>query len=205
MFRSFYIIAFILISFIATAQPKGEFDKKKEITYDGKRYRVFNNYITVGGGTEYNTYIQGTNLNLGGDYNFHIQQIYFQAGGFLAGNYFGNWNHAQLHAAVGKRFEMKKFNMAGYLGGSFSSINRPIYDSIAQGYRSNSLHPLGLHATVQFTYKFKYDVGIGICLFSDINKYQSVYGLRLELYFSSAFLGYRNSNHDENSILKDAD
>lgn len=205
MFRNLCLIIFVFVSFLALAQPKGEFDAKKEITYDGKRYRVFNNYITVGGGTEYNTFIGGNNLNMGGDFNFHIQHIYFQAGGFLAGGSFGNWNHAQLHGAIGKRFEMKKFNMAGYLGGSFSSINRPFYDTTTQSYVSRSLRPLGLHASVQFTYKFKYDVGIGICLFSDINKAQSVYGLRVELYFSSAFLGYRSHKDEENSVLKNAD
>jgi len=205
MLRSFYIVAFVLLSFLVIAQPKGEFDHKKEITYDGKRYRVFNNYITVGGGTEYNTFIGGNNLNLGGDFNFHLQAIYFQAGGFLAGGTFGNWNHAQMHAAIGKRFEMKKFNMAGYLGGSYSSINRPFYDSLNKVYISRTLKPLGLHAEVQFTYKFKYDVGVGICLFSDINKAQSVYGLRLELYFSSAFLGYRSHKDEDNSVLKNPD
>ena len=205
MFRNFYSVVFIFISLFAMAQPKGEYDGKKEITYDGKRYRVFNNYITVGGGTEYNTYIQYTNLNLGGDFNFHIKNIYFQAGGFLAGNRFGNWNHAQVHAAIGKRFEMKKFNMAGYLGGSFSTINRPLYDSVNATYQSRSLRPLGLYSAVQFTYKFKYDVGIGFTLFTDINKEQSVYGIRLELYFSSAFLGYRSHKDEDNSVLKNAD
>src|ERR1700741_1101467 len=104
MLRAFYIVMFTCIAFAVFTQPKGEFDRKKEITYDGKRYRVFNNYITIGGGSAYNTYIQNTNLNLGGDFNFHIRHIYFQTGGFLAGNYFGNWNHAQLHLAIGKRF-----------------------------------------------------------------------------------------------------
>lgn len=191
-----------MLALVVPAQPKGEFNRKKEITYDGKRYSVFNNYLTIGGGTEYNTFLQSTQLNLGGDYNFHIQQIYFQAGVFLAGNRFGNWNHAQVHAAIGKRFEMKKFNMAGYLGGSFSSINRPLYDSARGEYISRSLRPLGLHAEAQFTWKFKYDVGIGACLFSDINKDQSVYGIRLELYFSSAFLGYRKGEKEE-SVLYD--
>ncbi|MCD6066060.1 MAG: hypothetical protein K0S33_886 [Bacteroidetes bacterium] len=200
MMRSFYILILLLCVLCGISQPKGEFSRKKEITYDGKRYSVFNNYLTIGAGTEYNTYTEGTQLNLGGDFNFHIQAIYFQTGIFLAGDRFGNWNHAQLHLAIGKRFEMKKFNMAGYLGGSAATINRPFFDSTYNEYRSRTLKPLGLHATVQFTYKFKYDVGIGVALFSDINKYQSVYGIRLELYFSSAFLGYRRGEN-ENSIL----
>jgi hypothetical protein len=203
MMRSVYLLVFLLCAAAGLGQPKGAYDKKREITYDGKRYSVFNNYLTIGGGTEYNTYVQNTQLNLGGDYNFHITNIYFQTGFFLAGNSFGNWNHLQLHGAIGKRFELKKFNMAGYLGGSFSSINRPLFDSTLNDYVSRTLKPLGLHATVQFTYKFKYDVGIGIALFSDINKAQSVYGVRLELYFSSAFRGYRRAGENEDSILNE--
>lgn len=196
-----FFIIFICSAVNLFSQPKGDYDKKKEITYDGKRYRVFNNYITAGGGSCYNNYIQNTNLNIGADFNYHIQKIYFQTGLFLAGPYFGNYNHLQLHTAVGKRFELKKFNMAGYLGGSYAFINRPIVDTVLNETRSRTLNPIGLHAAVQFTYKYKYDLGIGICLFSDINKYQSVYGLRLELYFSGAFLGDKRRKDEDNSAL----
>jgi len=197
---SFFLI-FLILSITLLAQPKGDFDKKKEITYDGKRYSVFNNYITAGGGSCYNNYIQNTNLNIGADFNYHIQKIYFQSGIFLAGPYFGNYNHLQIHTAFGKRFELKKFNMAGYLGGSYAFINRPYIDTALHETRSRTLNPLGIHAAVQFTYKYKYDLGIGICLFSDINKYQSVYGLRLELYFSGAYLGDKRRKDDSNSAL----
>lgn len=183
------------------AQPKGDFDKKKEITYDGKRYRLFNNYLTAGGGRCYNSYIENTNLNIGVDFNYHIKQIYFQSGLFLAGNYFGNYNHVQLHSAIGKRFEMQKFNMAGYLGPSYSFINRLFVDTALNQVYAKVLTPLGLHAAVQFTYKFKYDVGIGISLFGDINNKQSVYGLRLELYFSGAYLGDKKRKEMEDSAL----
>ena len=193
----------ISLSFLSSfyAQPKGDFDRKKELSYDGKRYRVFNNYLTAGGGSCYNNFIQNTNLNIGVDYNYHIRQVYFQSGIFLAGPQFGNYNHLQFHTAVGKRFELTKFNMAGYLGPSVSFINRPIVDTANKQIRSRTLQPLGFHAAVQFTYKLKYDVGIGVCLFSDINKEQSVYGLRLELFFSSAYLGDKKRKDMDNSAL----
>ncbi len=193
------LFLFSIVSFYS--QPKGDFDRKKEITYDGKRYRVFNNYLTAGGGTCYNSYIQNTNLNIGVDFNYHIRQVYFQSGIFLAGPQFGNYSHLQLHTSVGKRFELNKFNMAGYLGPSMSFINRPIIDTALNQIRSRILQPLGFHAAVQFTYKFKYDVGIGVSLFSDINKEQSVYGLRLELFFSGAFLGDKKRKNLDNSAL----
>lgn len=199
--KLFFLCLFLFSIVTFYAQPKGDFDRKKEITYDGKRYRVFNNYLTAGGGTCYNSYIQNTNLNIGVDFNYHIRQVYFQSGIFLAGPQFGNYSHLQLHTAVGKRFELNKFNMAGYLGPSMSFINRPIIDTALNQIRSRILQPLGFHAAVQFTYKFKYDVGIGVSLFSDINKEQSVYGLRLELFFSGAFLGDKKRKNLDNSAL----
>ena len=199
--KFFFLCFFLFFITSLFAQPKGDFDRKKEITYDGKRYRVFNNYLTAGGGTCYNSYIQNTNLNIGVDFNYHIRQIYFQSGIFLAGPQFGNYSHLQLHTAVGKRFELNKFNMAGYLGPSMSFINRPIIDTAANQIRSRTLQPFGFHAAVQFTYKVKYDVGIGVCLYSDINKEQSVYGLRIELFFSGAFLGDRKRKDMDNSAL----
>jgi len=197
-----FFLCILLFSIVSLyAQPKGDFDRKKETTYDGKRYRVFNNYLTAGGGTCYNSYIQNTNLNIGIDFNYHIRQVYFQTGIFLAGPQFGNYSHLQLHTAVGKRFELNTFNMAGYLGPSMSFINRPLIDSVNNQIRSRTLQPFGFHAAVQFTFKFKYDVGIGVSLYSDINKEQSVYGLRLELYFSGAFLGDKKRKDMDNSAL----
>ena len=106
-----------------------------------------------------------------------------------------------MHTAVGKRFELNKFNMAGYLGPSMSFINRPIIDTVNNLIRSRTLQPLGFHAAVQFTFKFKYDVGIGVSIFSDINKEQSVYGLRLELFFSGAYMGDKKRKDLDNSAL----
>jgi len=170
--KIFFLCLFLSSIVSLNAQPKGDFERKKELSYDGKRYRVFNNYLTAGGGSCYNNFIQNTNLNIGVDYNYHIRQIYFQTGIFLAGSRFGNYNHLQLHTAVGKRFELNKFKQ-----------------------------PFGFHAAVQFTFKFKYDVGIGISLFSDINKEQSVYGLRLELFFSGAYLGDKKRKDMDKSAL----
>jgi hypothetical protein len=199
--KIFFLCLFLFSIVSLHAQPKGDFERKKELSYDGKRYRVFNNYLTAGGGSCYNNYIQNTNLNIGVDYNYHIRQVYFQTGIFLAGSRFGNYNHLQLHTAVGKRFELNKFNMAGYLGPSMSFINRPIIDTVNNLIRSRTLQPLGFHAAVQFTFKFKYDVGIGVSIFSDINKEQSVYGLRLELFFSGAYMGDKKRKDMDNSAL----
>ncbi len=102
----------------------------------------------------------------------------------LGGDHFGSYSHLQAHLCFGKRFEMNKANIAGYLGGSYSSMNRSYEDSIVH---FSIVKEPGFYACVQTTYKFKYDLGIGLSFFADFNRAQSIYGLRLELYFSGAY------------------
>ena len=165
-------------------KSNSNYDPKKEITYDGKRYHYFNNYLTIGAGRAHNDNIKGLQFAGAADFNFHIQQYYFQAGALLAGNNFGNYNNVQGHLCYGKRFEQNKFNLAGYLGGSYSAMNQSYEDSIAH---YKFVNALGLYACMQATYKFKYDLGIGLAFFADFNKAQSLFGVRLELYFSGAY------------------
>ena len=63
------------------------FDRKKEIAFDGKRYRVYNNWLSVAAGVNYNTKWPKDEKNIAVDFSFHSKQHYFRAGGFLSGKY----------------------------------------------------------------------------------------------------------------------
>ena len=183
---------------IALAQKSDDFKADKEITYDGKRYRVYNNYLTIGAGKAHNDNIAGLQFAGAADFNFHLKQYYFQTGMLLAGDHFGSYNHVQGHLCIGKRFEQNKFNLAGYLGGSYSSMNQSYEDSIVH---VKFVSAPGLYACVQTTYKYKYDLGLGLAFFADFNRAQSLFGIRLELYFSGAYRravwGEQNMNQQE--------
>ena len=171
-----------------------EYNPKKETTFDGKRYRVYNNYLTIGAGRAHNSFNSNLQFIGAADFNFHLKKNYFQIGGFLSGDHFGSYSHIQEHICFGKRFEQNRYNIAGYLGGCYSVMNRTYEDTVIH---PNILKRPGFYACVQATYKFKYDLGIGITVFSDINNVQSTYGARLELFFSSA---YRRATKGEQNL-----
>jgi hypothetical protein len=191
MKQLFFSLALVAV-FVSPASAQGnkDYDRKKEIVIEGNRYRIYNNYLTIGAGYGVNSYTRDYQFNLGGDFNFHIMKQNFQMGGFLAGQSFGNYNNIQGHFAYGKRFEQKDFNLAGYFGISYSSMNRSFEDDTL-GVVFRYIQRPGFHACVQGTYKFKYDLGIGLAVFADVNNAQRVYGLRLELFLSGAYKGKR--------------
>ncbi|MFL5754225.1 MAG: hypothetical protein ACJ76F_12505 [Bacteroidia bacterium] len=176
---------FLVFPAIAYTQATGtdEYNPKKEVTFDGKRYRVYNNYLTIGAGQAHSSYA-GTQFVGALDFNFHLQKYYFQTGGMLSGDHFGLYNNVQAHLCLGKRFEQNRYNIAGYLGVSYSSTNRSYEDSVIHAVY---IKKPGFYACVQTTYKYKYDLGIGLAFFADFNDAQSIYGLRLELFFSGAY------------------
>ena len=182
--KNLFIVFLFGLQLISFAQKSDEFKADKEVTYDGKRYRVYNNYLTIGAGKARNDNISGLQFAGAADFNFHLKQYYFQTGAMLAGNYFGSYNYVQGHVCAGKRFEQNRYNIAGYLGGSFSSMNLTWEDTIVH---PKYISAPGLYACVQTTYKYKYDLGIGFAFFADFNKYQSLFGVRLELFFSGAY------------------
>jgi hypothetical protein len=172
-------------------EKKNVYDPKAEIVFDGKRYAVWNNYLTVGGlpGGSINSAIPTSQFCGALDYNFHIKNQYFQSGILMSGNVFGDENNTQVHACWGKRIEKNRYNFAAYGGVDFSLFYRWAADSVPPRFISPALNAIGAYAAVQNFWKFKYDVGIGCTLFGSYNTYQYLFGARIELFFSSAYHG----------------
>ncbi len=158
---------------------------KEEITVDGKRFRVYNNWMNVGTGEGLNSALALPQNMLDVNLHFHVKKNYFQLGTYLSGDRFLSFNNYNLHLCYGKRWENAKRNIFICAGPSYSwgfPFIHGIYDpGIYRAY--------GGYADVQYIYKLAYDLGIGASAFADINTRQTVYGLRLELYFSGAFRG----------------
>ncbi len=171
-----------------------KFNPKQEIAYDGKRYRVYNNWLTFGGGAGYNTKWPKDQKNLGVDYSFHIKQYYFRLGAMMSGNDFSAANSYNFHAGLGLRKEHEKYNLSAFIGPSYSYFKRPLSDSVQFGLPSilNTIYNrVGGYACIEAIYKIKYDVGIGGQIFCDYNEVQMVYGVRLVAYFSGAYRGIK--------------
>lgn len=205
------ILFFIVINFVASAQTdtlingkrykivdekKVESASKKKIfpldsifVIDNKKFKYYNNWLTLGGGWQQNvTYNRPLGFTGGLDYNFHVKQHYFQLGTNITGEKFGFYNNYQVHLGYGKRFEDKALHVAGFAGLSFSSGRKKV-DSV---YIDPFTAP-GIYLQGEVVVKISYDVGIGASLFADMNQEQSMIGFRFILYFSGSYKGKKNN------------
>ncbi len=173
------------------------FNPKKEIAYDGKRYRVYNNWLSFGVGPGFNSHWfkdEKDEKNACVDYSFHIKQYYFRLGGFMSGRDFTQFNNYSFHGGIGLRKEEPKYNLSMFLGPSLSFFRRPLSDSTEFGLPTvlgSVYNRVGGYACVEAIYKFKYDLGLGGQIFCDYNEVQIVYGVRILAYFSSAYRGIK--------------
>ena len=173
------------------------FNPKKEITYDGKRYRVYNNWLSIGVGQGFNQHWykdEKDEKNAGVDYSFYIKEYYFRIGGFMSGRDFNQFNNYSFHGGIGLRKETEKYNLSMFLGPSTSYFRRPLSDSTQFGLQTvlgTVYNRVGAYASLEAIYKFKYDLGLGGQIFCDYNEVQIVYGVRIVAYFSSAYRGIK--------------
>ena len=188
------IFIFLLISFckgFAQDTKKEPYDPKAEIVFDGKRYAKWNNYLTVGGlpGGSINSGIPTSQFCGAVGFNFHIKQNYFQSGVLMSGNVFGDENNTQVHGCWGKRIEKNKYHFAAFGGIDYSLFYQWAADSTPPRFISPAKTAIGAYAAIQNFWKFKYDVGIGTTIFASYNTSRYLYGIRIELFFSSAYHG----------------
>ena len=95
------------------------YERKKEIRLDGKKYRIYSNYVTLGAGKGYNNLWNDLMFTPAVDFNFHLQKTYFQAGSYLLGHSFGNNQQVNMHVAGGYHKESYKYFWAAYGGLSY--------------------------------------------------------------------------------------
>jgi hypothetical protein len=195
MLRFVLILSLFLVSNLkAQVDSVKKFDPKEEIAFDGKRYRVFNNWLSIGPGAGYNSHWPKDEKNVAVDFSFHIKDKYFRIGSFMSGVDFTAANNYNFHLQYGLRKETTKYNLAAFIGPSYSYFKRPLSDSISFGLPNilNKVYSeFGAYACVEAVYKIKYDVGLGGQVFCDFNRVQLVYGVRLIAYFSSSFRGVK--------------
>lgn len=184
LFPVFYLLS--LSCFLFAQKPKEPADDlKKEIIFDNKKYRVYNNWLNAGAGPAYNSNVPRTQFSLVLDYSFHIQKEYFQFGVLLSGDDFGNYNNIHAHGCYGRRKETARYNLAAFLGASYTS-GYMYHDST---YNSKVFKAPGIYAEVQCIGKLKYDLGLGPAVYVDVNKNRTTIGVKLDLYFSGAYKG----------------
>ena len=166
------------------------FNRKAEIVYDSKRYRVYNNYLTFGVGKAYSDIRRLDQNCINVDFQFHVTKTYFQTGFFMSGDELLKNTNIQGHVGIGYRYEKEFFNLAAFAGPSYSYFVTGTTDT--SGVFTVSTHDaIGGYICLQGVYKIKYDVGLGIELFADISSQQKMAGARIICYFSGAYRGVK--------------
>lgn len=183
--------------------------------YDGKRYRIHNNYLTFGGGFVGTTLRDASQKGAGADFNFRIKRKYFQLGVGMSGEAFLSNNNVQMHLGYGIRKETIKTNLAAFAGVSYNYGVIPVLDTA--GTIPLYYNGAGIYVSAQAITKFSYDIGIGLELFGEFVPKQTLYmksqkskpttfnrtylgnipenygvvGIRVILYFSGAYRGLK--------------
>jgi len=210
-FRAVNKFFFILICFCAgnvlaqkevtppVEQPP--YNRKEEIIFDGKRYRIHNNYVTLNLGFLESTIREQGQKTAGLDYHFHIRRQYFQVGGMISGEDFLSNNNNSFHIGYGYRIEKNTANLAFYGGPTYFKGVEGIPPAPAMFYDG-----FGLYLSGQAIYKVKYDVGLGLEVFGEFNYKQIMAGFKIALFFSGGYRGvkkkYNPNVRSENPNMK---
>ena len=178
-------------------KSRSDYRKNEEIIFDNKRYRIHNNYVTLGGGISLSSIRHAQQRTAGADFQFHLREHNFQAGVLLSGFQFFANNHLQAHLGYGYRKEANTYNLAFFGGPSY-------YQGVEglAGQPERFYGGFGLYACAQAIHKITYDIGAGFELFADAGfstgksgREQILYGVKLIVFFSGSYRGpKRNYN-----------
>ncbi|MBS1651366.1 MAG: hypothetical protein JSU07_05070 [Bacteroidetes bacterium] len=164
--------------------------RKEEIIYNNKRYRIYNNYLTLGAGYANSSFRNDIQKTINVDFNFHIRKLYFQSSFMISGSDFLGTSDIELKGGVGYRKEQVKNNMAAYVGAGYSTGAYAVPDPNNPGYTMGAIYEAPLiYACASYVYKLEYDIGAGLELFTSYSTRQFMFGGKLILYFSGAYRG----------------
>lgn len=110
----------------------------------------------------------------------------------MSGEEFLSNNNIEGHLGYGLRKETTKFNFAAYGGATYytgvvgrtDSVGNPI----PQYYSG-----VGFYVCGQAVTKLTYDIGLGLEVFGQASKFQSMAGLKIMLFFSGAYRGLKKN------------
>lgn len=168
---------------------KLDYRPKEEIIYYGKRYRIHNNYLTLGGGFLNSSIRDQSQKCAGADFVFHLREQHLQVGMMMSGDEFLSNNNVQVHLGYGYRRETHSSNLAAYIGPTWFTGVVPYTDPLTGITRPDFYNGYGAYLCLQGVTKLYYDFGLGLELFGDISYKQSTFGFKIIAFFSGAYRG----------------
>lgn len=187
--------------FAISAFSQVEVDVENEFIYRGKHYDPHKAYWLVGTGYGYNFDEQNTEPNLFVDVHYRLFEKHYFGTGFLISrnqilakgfdNLFLTHDYLKnsvtnAHLLYGYRKIGLKYNFGIFAGPSLNwGFDYAYTDTLGNHFVYPFMEP-GLYACTHITYKYFFDLGVGLSAWTSINKSYQAAGLSLHLYFSAA-------------------
>jgi len=166
---------------------------KDKVVYRGRIYRQNAPYVTLAYGLGYgfDTRLMQQSMTLA--YHHYINRVGLRIGYHAASDLPPWWRSYQklndFFLGVGTRWDQSpRWNLAIYAGPSLAYGWYIAFDEVRQEDRAYGFMTAGGHAEAQVTYRLAYDLGLGLSVYGSVNKYYSVTGAQVHLFFSTAFI-----------------
>ncbi len=189
------ILTFLLVFFYLPTYAQ-EDENEEYIVINNKLFSKKSHWLTVGSG--YGVYFerQAIQPNFAVDLNLKIKNHFFTLGYFHSGQNFIHKAHAlqvnDVHIGYGWRKEKIKSNQYFFLGPSLAMGYQYAYtDSLGRVWDEGFINP-GFYTEYQYSYKFSYDMGLGLAAFAALSPAYQVVGLKLIVYLSTAYIDVWN-------------
>jgi hypothetical protein len=190
-----HILPFCIVLFAFVA--KGQSDKYEEFIIKDKIYKPGCTWLKFGVGMDFDWYQQEAESNANLAVSFRIKNMYWQTGYHVSSDKFFTERSYQklndLYLAPGLRRETNKSNASIFIGPSYaygSTFDHySTYNGVTDKKWYRRFNQIGLFGSVEYTLKIYYDLGLGLSVYGSINKYYSVTGFQVHIYFSGAFKG----------------
>ncbi|RLD63891.1 MAG: hypothetical protein DRJ01_02455 [Bacteroidetes bacterium] len=200
IFNLLFLIA--LSSNVLLAQEQENNEQKnpdEEFVHNNKIYKPNSSWLSFGVGSSYDINQKQFEQSINFDLHVRIKKTFVSGGYHKSSDAFFQSGTVQqvhsiqtlndIHLCVGLKREKFKSNLSLFAGPSYVyGTTYDFTDSLNVDWYRKFDKP-GIYASIQYTYKIFYDVGVGASLYTSINKYYSVVGIQLHLYFSNALKG----------------
>jgi len=166
---------------------------KGKIVYKGRIYRQNAPYLMLGYGLGYGFRTKGLEQNMSLAYHHFFNKIGIRIGYHASSDLPPWWRSFQklndICLGVGTRWnQWPRWNFAVFGGPTLAYGWYIAWNDLYQEERAFNFLTPGLHAEVQATFKPAYDLGIGLSVYGSVNRYYSVTGVQIHLFFSTAFI-----------------
>ncbi|MEA3443917.1 MAG: hypothetical protein U9R19_04240 [Bacteroidota bacterium] len=194
-YKVFIILILLGISFSGVAQE----ENLPDFIYQNKLYKTGSSWFTIGSGIGYFPAFDKQQKNFSVDLNSRWKKHYFALGFHYDGDEFITVRSGQrcfeFHAGYGLRSENLKRNLYAYIGPSYAlgyvfdhSESLITANAVYETKKYRAFNVPGIYGEARYVQKIFYDIGVGMGLYASANKYYQIIGIRLFLYFSTAYI-----------------